>query len=228
MKAFAQSRLLGGCAALALTWLAAGCAVVPDTIVKQPLNTTPPSRQSAAGNQGAIFQGSYFRPIFEDRRARLAGDALTVVINEKTVAGRDQAGGASKSGSAAAAVPTIPGVGPGITSRLGVSASNAVKYEDKGSASSSNNFTGTIGVTVVEVLANGNLVVAGEKQVAMDKGAEFIRFSGVVNPDTIGQGNVVSSLQVADARVEYRSSARVDAADVVSQFSRFFLSVLPF
>lgn len=228
MKALTAFRLLRAAATLALASLATACAVVPDTIVKQPLNTTPPPRQAASGNQGAIFQGNYFRPIFEDRRARLPGDALTVVINEKTVAGRDQAGAGSKTGSAAAAVPTIPGVGPGITSRLGVSASNSVKYEDKGSASSSNNFTGTIGVTVVEVLTNGNLVVAGEKQVAMDKGAEYIRFSGVVNPDTIGQGNVVSSLQVADARVEYRSSARVDAADVVSQFSRFFMSVLPF
>ncbi len=214
--------------ALAATLLAGACTVVPDTIVKQPLNTTPPVRQAAAGNQGAIFQSGYYRPIFEDRRARLPGDALTIVINEKTVAGRDQAGSASKNGSAAAAAPIIPFVGPGITDRLGVSATNSVQYADKGSASSSNNFTGTIGVTVVEVLANGNLVVAGEKQVAMDRGAEYIRFSGVVNPDTIAQGNTVSSLQVADARVEYRSTARVDAADVVSQFSRFFMSVLPF
>jgi flagellar L-ring protein precursor FlgH len=43
-----------------------------------------------------------------------------------------------------------------------------------------------MGVTVVEVLDNGNLIVAGEKQMAMNKGVEFIRFSGMINPDNIG------------------------------------------
>ena len=96
-----------------------------------------------------------------------------------------------------------------------------------GAASSSNNFNGFIGVTVIEVLPNGNLVVSGEKQIAFDRGAEFIRFSGVVNPDTVAAGNTVASAQVADARVEYRTNTRLDKADVMSQLTRFFLSALP-
>jgi flagellar L-ring protein precursor FlgH len=56
-----------------------------------------------------------------------------------------------------------------------------------------------MGVTVVEVLDNGNLIVAGEKQMAMNKGVEFIRFSGMINPDNIGTGNTVQSTAVADA-----------------------------
>jgi flagellar L-ring protein precursor FlgH len=64
--------------------------------------------------------------------------------------------------------------------------------------------------------------------VAFDKGAEYIRFSGVVNPDTIVAGNQVSSTQVADARLEYRTNTRIDPVEVVSQLGRFFLSVLPF
>jgi flagellar L-ring protein precursor FlgH len=83
-------------------------------------------------------------------------------------------------------------------------------------------------VTVSEVLANGNLIVVGEKQVAMNKGIEFIRFSGMVNPDTIQQGNVVSSTLVADARVEYRTNSQIDRAEMTSMMSRFFQSMLPF
>jgi flagellar L-ring protein precursor FlgH len=71
-------------------------------------------------------------------------------------------------------------------------------------------------------------VVSGEKQVALDKGAEFIRFSGVVNPDNIISGNQVPSSQVADARIEYRTNTRLDPADVVSSMAKFFLSVIPF
>src|SRR3546814_10118945 len=72
----------------------------------------------------------------------------------------------------------------GVTSNLNASASNAVKFEDKGAVTSSNNFVSTLTVTVVDVMSNGNMVVSGEKQVALAKGAEFIRFSGVVDPST--------------------------------------------
>jgi flagellar L-ring protein precursor FlgH len=82
-------------------------------------------------------------------------------------------------------------------------------------------------VTVIEVLANGNLMVSGEKQVAFDKNAEFIRFSGVVNPISI-INNAVSSTQVADARVEYRTNTRVDTTEVLSHVARFFFSLSPF
>jgi hypothetical protein len=40
-------------------------------------------------------------------------------------------------------------------------------------------------VTVIEVLPNGNLLVSGEKQVALTQGTEYIRLSGVVNPTFI-------------------------------------------
>jgi len=72
------------------------------------------------------------------------------------------------------------------------------------------------------VLPNGNLVVSGEKQVALDKGTEFIRFSGVVNPDTISLGNTVPSTKVADARIEYRTNTKIVGArgciDICSLF----------
>jgi flagellar L-ring protein precursor FlgH len=70
-------------------------------------------------------------------------------------------------------------------------------------------------------------VVSGEKQVALDKGVEYIRFSGVVHPDDIQLGNIVSSTKVADARLEYRTTAKYDAAEVTSWLARFFYSFVP-
>ena len=70
-------------------------------------------------------------------------------------------------------------------------------------------------------------MVSGEKQIALDKGVEFVRFSGIVSPTTIGANNVVSSTQVADARFEYRTNTRLDKAEMMSQFARFFFSLLP-
>jgi flagellar L-ring protein precursor FlgH len=202
----------------------AGCSSTPSTIVQGPTSARPMLVQAAPAADGAIYNANSYRPMFEDRRARHIGDLLTVNITERTSAGKSGASTGSKSGSASFSVP-----GP-LQAKLGagVGLEGANKFADADTQSASNNFSGTIGVTVTEVLANGNLIVAGEKQVAMNKGVEFIRFSGMVAPDTIQPGNIVSSTVVADARVEYRTNSRVDKAEISNMFSRFFQSMLPF
>jgi flagellar L-ring protein precursor FlgH len=210
---------------LALIALAAltGCASVPTSIVQRPSMARTAPVEHAAPSNGAIFQQSAYRPLFEDRRARQIGDVLTIAIVEKTSAVKAGASSGNKAGSASFNVPGFAQGRFGAT--IGTEAAN--KFSDADNQSASNTFTGTIGVTVTEVLPNGNLVVTGEKQVAMNKGTEFIRFSGVVSPDTIN-GNTVSSTLVADARVEYRTNSQIDRAEVTAMVSRFFQSLLPF
>lgn len=203
----------------------AGCATTPTTIVAGPTSARPIlPLQTAATANGAIYQTASYRPAFEDRRARHVGDILNVNITERTSAVKNGASSNSRTGSANFGIP-----GP-LQTKLGanIGTSTENKSADAASQTASNTFTGTMGVTVVEVLSNGNLVVAGEKQVSMDKGTEFIRVSGVVNPDTIGAGNTVSSTAIADARVEYRTNTHLDRAELSSMASRFFLSLLPF
>jgi flagellar L-ring protein precursor FlgH len=207
--------------------LVSACSTTPDTIITTPITARPESMQHARPANGAIFQTTAYRPMFEDRRARLIGDTITIVINEKSSAGKAAGSAESKSGKVSAGVPNLFGILPGFTDRLGASASNSVDFQDKGSVTSSNNFISTLSVTVTDVLPNGNLVVGGEKQIALDKSAEFIRFSGVIDPANIAAGNIVSSTQVADAKIEYRTNNHVDKAEVVSALARFFLSVMP-
>lgn len=212
-------------AAVAGAAFIAGCTTVPESIVSGPKTARPEAASYPPPTTGAIFQSAQYRPLLEDRRARLVGDTLTIVINENTTAGKNAGSSASKTGSVASAAPTIFGT---TIKELSASGSSSSKFEDKGATNSSNTFTGTIGVTVIEVLSNGNLVVSGEKQVALDKGVEYVRFSGVVSPDKIQTGNTVSSLAVSDAKVEYRTNTRVDMADFMSSLGRFFFSVSPF
>ncbi|MDQ9170844.1 flagellar basal body L-ring protein FlgH [Oxalobacteraceae bacterium R-40] len=204
-----------------------GCAVAPDSIVQHPTTARPVTPVAPAASNGAIFQAATYRPMFEDRRARMVGDTLVIVINERTSAGKSAANAASKNGSAEASVAQLFNVPASTLGKLGINAESEVSYDDKNTGSSSNNFSGTLAVTVIDVQPNGNLLVSGEKQVALDRGAEFIRFSGVVNPNTITGSNTVSSLQVADARLEYRTNSYVDKAQVMSIITRLFLSVLP-
>ena len=202
----------------------AGCSTVPTTIAQRVPTARPLPTEVAAPTSGAIFQLAAYRPLFEDRRARQVGDLLTVTILENTSAVKAGTSSGGKTGSASFSV-----AGP-LQGRLGATAAATTdnKFSDNDNQTASNTFTGTIGVTVTEVLPNGNLIVAGEKQVAMNRGVEFIRFSGMVSPDLIGQGNTVSSTQVADARVEYRTNSQIDRAEMTSMMSRFFQSLLPF
>lgn len=207
--------------------LLSACSTTPDTIIQSPMTARPQPSALAAPTNGAIFQSAAYRPIFEDRRARLIGDTITIVINEKSSAGKAAGSSASKSGKLGASAPNLFGILPGFTGNLSASASTSTDFQDKGSVTSSNNFISTLTVTVTDVLSNGNLVVGGEKQIALDKSDEYIRFSGVIDPATVSAGNIVSSTQVADAKIEYRTNNHVDKAEVMSALARFFLTVMP-
>lgn len=210
-----------GCGLLAAAVaLLAGCATVAPESIVEPARQAAPSAAAAEARSGTIFVADSYRPMFEDRRARLVGDTLIIAISEKTSAGKNVASSQSKDGSVGV---TVPGPYVGMNLEAAQSMTNA----DKSAANAANNFTGTVTATVTEVLPNGNLRVRGEKQVAFDKGTEFIRFSGVVNPATISAANSVPSTSVADMRVEYRTNANFDKASLQSALARFFFSVLP-
>lgn len=222
---------------LAGTILFTGCAVTPSSIVKQPTTARVPAPTTAEKSDGAIFSNSAYRPMFEDRRPRFVGDIVTINIIENTSATKAGASSASKNGDVGFTTDvkfgdSIPIVGSLLSklpfaNKTSLSANSANSYDDASDLTSKNVFTGSVTTTVTEVLPNGNLMVSGEKQVALDKGTEFVRFSGVINPDTISQGNVVPSTKVADARIEYRTNSKIDAASVASIFARFFLSLSP-
>jgi len=205
--------------------LLSACVSAPTSIVQGPTSARPlpPSYPPAPVTNGAIYQASTYRPAFEDRRARHVGDVINVVITESTSAVKNGASAGNKSGSVNFGVPGL------LQNKLGANIATSAdnKFADADSQSLSNSFRGTIGATVVEVLSNGNLIIAGEKQVGMNKATEYIRISGMVNPDSIN-GNSVASTAIADARVEYRTKSNIDGAEVQSMLSRFFLSLLPF
>lgn len=211
--------ILAGCAALQAT---------PPTAVHQPMTVRPEPRTALASQPGAIFQQNFSRPLFEDRRARFVGDVITVNLVEQTAASKKSSTAAERSASLSASISALSKIPLKALNGLDATASDASKFSGKGDAAANNTFTGTITTTVIEVLPNGNLLVSGEKQIAVNQGNEFIRFSGVVNPVYVTGANTVQSTQVADARVEYRANGYLDEAQTMGWMQRFFLNVMPF
>jgi len=223
-----RERALLALVALFVVIIVGGCASSQTVSVHQPLTVRPSEPKSPAYAGGAIFSAANYQPLFEDRRARNVGDTLIIAINEKINASKDSSTKTDRTGAITASVPTISGLPGKSIQGLSVDGKSSNSFEGKGEVASNNSFTGTITVTVLEVLPNGNMLVSGEKQIGINRGTEFIRFSGVVNPANIVAGNTVASTQVADARIEYRADGPIDEAQVVGWMARFFLTFIPF
>ena len=174
---------------------------------------------------GSIFNAATYRPLFEDHRARLVGDTLTVQIVEKVNASVKSTSSVDKSGSVDAGISAMPFVKS--LSRASASATGANTFGGKGTTESSSDFTGTITVVVREVLPNGHLLVAGEKQIGVNNSVDSLRFSGQLDPRTIQAGNTVPSTQIANVRLEQRGRGAQADAQVMGWLGRVFLSVLP-
>ncbi len=214
----------------ALCLLSAACHTVPETAIKQPLAMRPQPVQPVAETNGAIFQANTANYLFEDRRARRVGDTLTVNLVERTSASRRSETTDSRKASADISVPTpkVLGVSPNVIGATSWSPASEASHAFKDSDSNSNTITGSIAVSVVEVLPNGNLVVAGEKQIALNNDTDYIRLAGVVNPVHITASNTVNSTQLANVQIESKNSQGLERSQLTSMLARFFLTVLPF
>jgi flagellar L-ring protein FlgH len=209
--------------------LFSGCAWnTPPATVHQPMTARPAPPPDRYAHPGAIYQPDTARlALFQDIRARWVGDTITIVLEEKTSASKKSSSAATRNGSTELSIPVWNEL-PGAIDGIGVEASSSTEFEGEGDAASNNAFTGRLAVTVIEVYENGNLLVSGEKQVTINRGTEYIRFSGVVNPSYIRPDNSVSSTRVADARLEYRGTGYIDEAQTMGWLSRLFLTVSPF
>ena len=214
--------------ALIVLVVTAGCTSVPPTNVHQPMTARPSPRFETANANGSIYQAANSRPLFEDRRARYVGDTITVKITESTTASTKSNNKLDKSNTASASVSGLSKLpGKGLVG-LDLNAESANAFSGKGEAANNNIFNGNMTVTVIDVMPNGNLLVSGEKQVAIGEEQEFVRISGVVNPSYVDAFNTVDSSRIADARIEYKSSGQLAEGMIMGWLARFFLNVMPF
>jgi len=239
MISFTKLIRYGFVSAMSVILLGACASADRPSLLSTPTTARPRPIQETSANMGSLYPansggpyiGSVHRPLFEDRRARNVGDTLTVLLNETTSAAKNSGMSAARKANGTSTFgnnsPTFNGAMFSLANAANFSGTGDIKSEGSGNSAASNTFAGTITVTVVEILSNGNLVVAGEKQVAVSNEEEIIRFGGIVNPNTL-VFNQVSSQQVADARIEYRGRGATDDTQGTGWFTRLMLKLAPF
>lgn len=217
-------------AAVALLLTACGTMYPQPRVDMQPAPVVKmPEPIPAAANNGAIYQNTSYRPLFEDHRARQVGDIVTVQITERVTASQTSTSELNKTGSIGAGVSAIPGIAGNsfAAGRAELAGNSENKSTGKGANANTNDFSGTISAVVTGVLPNGHLLISGEKQVGVNANVDVLRFYGQVDPRSIRQGNTVQSTNVANVRVEQRGRGAVADAHGIGWLSRFFLNLSP-
>jgi len=216
---------------LALTTLATlalgACSVLP----REPLAHSegfrpvyPVAQTQPQMATGAIYNGAQSDSFFGRGRGFQVGDVITVLLNESTQAGRTQSGVVKRT-SSNDVVPS--GMGGGLLAGANL-LGGTIKSEGTGTADQTASLTGSVAVSVIDVMANGNLVLRGEKQLALTEGAEIIQVAGVVRPDDIAPNNTVQSRRLANAQITYRGTGDMAAATRAGWATSGLLKLWPF
>ena len=162
--------------------------------------------------------------------ARRVGDTLTIRLNERT--------NASKSSSTSTSKATnIEHAGPDHRRPAGDDerhrdprarrSTTRAEFDGEGDSTQSNRLDGDITVTVAQRLPNGNLLVRGQKWIAINQGQEYVRIQGIVRPIDIDPDNSISSLKVADAMIAYGGKGALANANSPGAAGALLQSAVP-
>jgi len=212
----------------------AGCSSMPkpaNVDFAEPRVAQAPAQPAARPATGSLFQNTSYRPSFEDRRARLVGDTLTIRIVENVTASQKSSSTANRSSSIDGSITAVPGMtfpGTVAENNFRIGAASEADFSGKGGTEAANTFSGSITTTVAEVLPNGHLVVVGEKQIGLNHNVDVLRFTGTVDPLAILPGSIINSNQVANVRVESKGRGPQHEAQTVGWLTRFFFNISPF
>jgi len=228
--------------ALALAALATGCASLNPAPPVEVLPTAPPrllvTPAPSGPATGSLFQAASYRPAFEDQRARYVGDMVTIEILEKIDAKQNSRSNVDRDSSnegGISALPLLPPkLGAKVAERSKLGAGYKSEFKGGGETTSKNEFESYITAIVAQVLPNGHLVIAGEKQVGVNRSVDVLRFSGTIDPRHLRRGkdghtgSVIDSRYVANVRVVSHGLGEQAEAQAMGWLARAFNTVVPF
>ena len=182
----------------------------------------------------SLWPAEASRGMMADRRASRVGDILTVVVSEIATASSAQTKSSNRDSSLEDAIGQFiysAATSGRLTSRGELPASNATgkaTYSGGGQVNNSQSLIARAAVLVTDVLPNGNLVIAGARQVTFSGETQYVVLRGLVRPDDVSSGNTVLSSNVADARVEFLSEGSLTEAQKRGWLSKLYEKLRPF
>jgi flagellar L-ring protein FlgH len=185
-------------------------------------------------SNGAIFQsdarGLPELSLFRDHRPWQVGDIVTVQITEAASATKNVSQNINRNDNNAGTANAqlgwpLSASGSPTSYTANLSNTTANGLQGNGATAQSDSFAATMSTMVQRIRPNGDLVIAGEEQVQLVGGKEYIRLAGVVRPEDVPNTNVVQSQQMAEAHIEFSGDGETYLAPKMGFLQRLFLSV---
>lgn len=181
--------------------------------VQVPMPPPEAPRAPERGEQSSLWQrGS--GGFFVDQRATQVGDILTILIDIDDNASLSNSTNRQRSGDSSMTKPSFFGYGsklsrilPGVSDAdLGenlVETSSNTTASGSGSISRNESISLKVAALVVQILPNGNMVVAGRQEVKVNQELRELRVAGIIRPEDIGINNSIPYEKIAEARITY-------------------------
>jgi flagellar L-ring protein precursor FlgH len=166
-------------------------------------------QQGPSAHAGSIWakRNTNVKMLYADDVARSIGDSLTIEIVEDSKVDNKGKRDLTKQTSRSSdfdgelnidhILPDIPG--------FSMSAESANELKSKADFKDERSFKDQVSVVVIDILPNGNLVVAGTRDRQIAGEVQTIEVSGIVRPSDIAFDNTVRSEQVANFRILTRN-----------------------
>ena len=211
---------------VAMTALASACTSVPfeaDVFPDDPdfAPVTASALRAPANINGSLYKPHYSLSLFSDQQATQVGDIITVIFDEQYNSSKSAETKSQKDSKNDANPANVLNTVPGWKNLgLDINTDHKRSFKGKGDADRSNSLSGTISVTVADILPNGNLKIRGEKWLTLSEGDEYIRIMGLIRPQDITPQNTVMSSKVANARIKFGGRGNLNNATKEGWFGR--------
>ncbi len=188
--------------------------------------------------KGSLF-GQGDNPLFSDHKAMHVNDIVTVIISEtasssssnsKTLAETDTStlgGGLFSAGGGSKTTDDIVNK-LNRASNVGFASNSNSSFDGSGQASHNNTFAATVSARVVKILSNGNYFISGRREILVDGEKQIVQLSGVIRPFDINQNNQISSEQMADAKIMYKTEGDIKRATEQGWGTKLVQALWPF
>ena len=228
MKSTTRSRFarsLLGTAALAS--LLTGCASLGDRIrtLGQPEALSPvnnpaaqpgykpvqmpmPTPQPASYNPNSLWRNGS-RAFFNDQRAHIVGDILTVKVNINDTAQFQDQTQLNRTSTEDTEISnfiganTFAGAARAVLPGSVLTASGNSQMNGQGNINRQDQLLTNVAAVVTQLLPNGNMVIEGKQEVRLNNEVRELVVAGVVRPEDIESDNTVELHKIAEARLAY-------------------------
>jgi len=189
--------------------------------------------------EGSLWQNKgALSSLFQDYKASHVGDVVTIILDQKLTGSSNANTDTSRDSSLKAGMDSaFTGFGKTASAyKADVSSSLGTTHKGKGKTDRSGALSGTITSRVVKVLPDGNLVVAGSREIMVNDETNFLSLSGIIQPRDIRYkrdkngiwGYEIESSRISDAKFVYSGRGVVAQRQRPGWLSNFVNVIWPF